>query len=98
YLLRNLENGYYFEREEERAAEVAGQPVSRFEIAQHKSEPKKKLLCWVFHGEDMNVAVEFEVLEDRIDRLRRECEQSLASFRFTRGGRLETGGPVTGGT
>lgn len=97
YLKRNLENGYFYELEEEKERDIADVPFSRFEIAQHKSEPKKKLICWVYHGQDMDVAVEFEVLEDRVDRLRQTCEQMLGTFRFLRAGRLASAGPITGG-
>lgn len=94
YLKRNLANGYFFQVEE--TGESAGTKLDRFEILQHKRDPAKRLLAWVFHGEDMDVAIEFEVLEDRIDRLRAVCEQSLASFRFDEGGKLRSKGPSTG--
>lgn len=94
YLKRNLESGYFYDTEDE--TEIAGCKVSRFEILQHKSEPKKRLFTHVFHGEDMDVAIEIEVLEDRIDRLRSVCEHTLQSFRFDDGGKLSAAGPSTG--
>lgn len=96
YLKRNLESGYFYEVENE--VEIAGTKVSRFEILRHREESKKRLLTSVWHGEDMSVAIEIEVLEDRIDRLRSPCEEILTSLRFDDGGRLEGKSPSTGDT
>ena len=93
YLKRNLQDGYYFEKEE--TVEAGDMEGSRFEILRHKSEPKLRLITCVFHGQDMDVAVEFEVLEDRLDRLRGECERALKSFRFDDRGILPNA-PTTG--
>lgn len=80
YLKRNM-SGFFFNEEEEQT--VAGIPCMQYEVKLHKSEYiKTRLITWVFKRDDMDVAVEFEVLEDRYDKLARLCRNSLKTFRF----------------
>jgi hypothetical protein len=80
-------SGFFFSREED--AEVAGEKCLMCEVQVHKSDPKLRLLSTVFRRQKLELAVEFEVLEDRVDKLENSCRDTLASVRF-----LEPAGAV----
>jgi hypothetical protein len=94
YLKRNLQSGYFFEKED--LGKHGDIDCIRYEVNQHKSEVKMRLIAWVFKTHDMDVAVEFEVLEDRLDRLRKDCEEALSSFRFIERKAIEADAEATG--
>lgn len=82
YLKRNLRGeGFFFS--EEKQDKVSGVDCMQYEVKLEKREwLKRRLVTWVFKGEGMDVAVEFEVLEDRYDNLIGQVRNSLRSFRF----------------
>lgn len=82
YLKRNLRGeGFFFS--EETAAKVAGVDCTQYEVKLEKTEwMKRRLVTWVFKGQGMDVAVEFEVLEDRYANLIGTVKNSLKTFRF----------------
>ncbi|MHC5064384.1 MAG: hypothetical protein ACYTG5_10470 [Planctomycetota bacterium] len=79
YLKRNM-SGFFISKEEQ--TEIAGIKCTVFEVNLHNSTPKFRLMTWVFHGESVDVAVEFESLEDRVDKLATIARRSAGSFRF----------------
>jgi hypothetical protein len=85
-------SGFFFSKEEK--TKVNGQECLMCEVQVHKAEPKLRLFSIVFRRPAFELAVEFEVLEDRLDKLQTACRQSLESVRFTSGG----GAVATGGT
>ena len=75
-------SGFFFSKEEK--AKVGGQDCLMCEVQVHKSEPKLHLFSVVFRQPTFEVAVEFEVLEDRIDKMQKACRDALESLRFTK--------------
>jgi len=84
-------SGFFFSKEEK--AKVGGQDCLMCEVEVHKSEPKMHLYSVVFRQPTFELAVEFEVLEDRLDKVRKACRDSLDSVRFTK---AAGAAPVTG--
>ena len=82
YLKRNLKGqGFFFNREKETTVNKI--PCIKYEAKLHKSEYlKRRLVTWVFRGDGMDVAVEFDLLEDRYKNQIGIAERSLKSFRF----------------
>ncbi|HEX5052539.1 MAG TPA: hypothetical protein VFZ65_12250 [Planctomycetota bacterium] len=74
-------SGFFFSKEDE--AKVGGQDCLMCEVQINKDEPKLHLYSVVFRRPTFEVAVEFEVLEDRLDKLERSCMDALESVRFT---------------
>jgi hypothetical protein len=74
-------SGFFFSREDQ--AKVAGKDCLMCEVQVHKSEPKLRLFAVVFRRPTFEIAVEFEVLEDRIDKLGKICRDAIDSVRFT---------------
>jgi hypothetical protein len=76
--------GYHIVSEEE--GKVRGIPVTKLTISAEEGNTKVKLtfVTWIFarHQDGTTVAVEFSVLEDRYETLRKDFERSLNSFRF----------------
>lgn len=84
-------SGFFFSREDK--GRIGGQDCLLCEVQVHKSEPKLHLFAVVFRRPTCEIAVEFEVLEDRLDKLGKACRDSFDSVRF-----IEPRGatPVTG--
>jgi hypothetical protein len=81
YLKRNQGAGFYFSKEDE--GKIAGKPVSKFEIKLEKQAGvPRRLITWVYHADDADYAVEFEVLEDHYRKIAPTCYGALKSFRF----------------
>jgi hypothetical protein len=73
--------GYYFDKEEE--TEVKGIPVTCYEAKVEKltySGPRR-IIAWVYGLEDLDIAVQFEVLEESYAKFRGNILRSLKSFR-----------------
>ncbi|MCA8950979.1 MAG: hypothetical protein KDE27_15855 [Planctomycetes bacterium] len=73
-------SGFFFSKEKE--DKVAGEDCLVCEVEINKREPKLHLYSVVFRRPTFELAVEFEVLEDRIDKLERDCLRALDSVRF----------------
>ncbi|MCK5943143.1 MAG: hypothetical protein KAI24_14280 [Planctomycetes bacterium] len=74
-------SGFFFSKEDE--DDVAGQQCLMCEIEVHKSEPRLHIYTAVFRQPTFELAVEFECLEDRKDRVEKHIMRTLNSVRFT---------------
>ena len=73
--------GWYVSDEQE--GEVDSVPVTQYEIKVEKltmSGPKR-IVTWVYHFEDVDLAVQFVVLEDAYDKLKNDIRGCLKSFK-----------------
>lgn len=72
--------GYYVSAEEER--EVDGVRVTELQIKVERMTRTgpKRIVTWIFHVPDVDIAVQFEVLEERYDELESLLERTLQSF------------------
>src|SRR5262249_52815015 len=93
YVKRNR-NGFFFSKEA--AGKIGNEDCLNCEVDVHKAEPKLHLYCSVFRRPTFELAVEFEVLEDRKDQSERACRDTLDSVRFTAGADAKS--PSTGPT
>jgi hypothetical protein len=99
FLTRRYQNGGWFvsKEEETKLGDVA---VTCYEIKVEKlsSDGPKHIFTWVYHVSDVDIAVQFEVLETSIDKLKSEVTRCLRSFKSI----PRTGGalyePATAGT
>ena len=94
YLKSNYRGGgFYYSEEEER--EIDGLDVSCYEIKVEKGTSfsgPKRLVTWVYHTADFDIAVQFEVLENSYDKLRSTILRTLKSFKtIERTGEAEEG-------
>lgn len=82
YLKGNFAGGgWYFSQEEE--GELAGVKVTRYEAKIEKLvNQKRRIIAWVYHLPDADVAVSFEVLEVRYKKLKGLVYGALKSFRL----------------
>ena len=85
--------GFFFSREDD--TKIAGQEAQFCEVQVHKGDPKLHLYTMIVRRPTFEIAVEFEVLEDRLDKVKRECMKSLNSMRFTAPA-VEASAPITG--
>lgn len=99
YLKRTFYGGGWFVSEEEEG-EIKGIPVTKLEIKVEKltSSGPKRIVTWIFHADDVDLAVQFQVLENSYKKLRGDIYGCLKSFRFvprTKGSLtpVTTGGP-----
>lgn len=86
--------GFFFSKED--PGTVATQDCLMCEVDVHKSTPRLHLYSVVFHRPTFEIAIEIEVLEDRLDKLEKICKKVLKSVRFTEPA-AESGAAVTGG-
>lgn len=82
--------GYYFSKEEE--SDVKDVPVTCYEVKIEKlsSTGPRLIIAWVYHLEDLDIAVQFEILEKSYAKMRGDIMRSLKSFRAIE----RTGDPV----
>lgn len=88
--------GYYFSKEEE--STLKGVPVSCYEIKVEKltRTGPRLIIAWVYHMEELDIAVQFEVLEESYTDYRNDIYKTLKSFRpIERDGPLPTGASGT---
>jgi hypothetical protein len=96
YLKRNLNEGFYVEKEE--AGTEAGVPCTKFTVRIEKSASmKRRVLAWVFRGTKGEFAVETEALEDHYEKLEPMMLTTLKSFKLIPITVFEASNPVTGG-
>ncbi len=74
--------GYYFSKEDEGA--IAGVKVSQCEIKVEKAAywGKQRIVTWIYHLPDAELAVDFRVLENRYRKLKSSVYSSLKSFKL----------------
>lgn len=72
--------GFFFSKEED--DKIGGEEALMCEIQVHKSEPKLHIYSVVFRRPTFEMAVEFECLEDRKDRVEKHIMRTLNSIRF----------------
>jgi len=72
--------GWYVSAEEE--GELEGVKVTKYEIKVEKLTIPKRIVTWVFHTDDVEIAVEFEVFEAHYDKLKADVQGCLKSFRL----------------
>src|SRR5690606_14825196 len=87
-------SGFFFSKEEE--DKIAGEDCLMCEVEVHKGDPKLHLYSVVVRRPTFEIAIEFEVLEDRLDKVRKDCLKSLNSIRFSAPA-AEVAAPITGG-
>ncbi len=92
------EGGYFFAKEEK--GKVNGLEVDKYEVKVEKlvNGGPRRIITWVYHTEDVDFAVQFEVLEDEYKGLRNEvygCLKSFSSIPRSEGSLVE--GTATGG-
>lgn len=82
--------GWYVSEEKE--IKVGDVPVTKYEIKVEKlsQDGPKRLFTYVYHVPDVDIAVQFEVLESAIDKLENEMKRCFASFKST----PRKGGPL----
>lgn len=82
YLKRNLRSGGFF-FDKEKPTKVSGVPAMQYEVKIEKSAGvPRRLISYVFEGDEADYAVEFEVLEDHYKKLRPLCYRALKTFKF----------------
>ncbi|MCR9244855.1 MAG: hypothetical protein NXI31_07470 [bacterium] len=86
--------GFFFSAEDD--GKIGGERCLMCEVDVHKATPKLHLFSAVFHRPTFELAVEFEVLEDRHDKLGKACLKALKSVRFKEPVRVAEAA-VTGG-
>ena len=88
--------GFYFEKEEK--GKVNGLEVDQYEIKVEKlADAPMRIITWVYHTEEVDFAVQFEVLERELKGLRGDiygCLKSFTSIPRTEGSLVE--GTTTG--
>ena len=91
FLTRRYQGGGWFvsKEEETKLGEIA---VTSYEIKVEKLsyDGPKRILAWVYHVPDVDIAVQFEVLENAVEKLKGECTRCLRSFKVT----ARAGGPL----
>jgi hypothetical protein len=97
YLKRTYSDGGYYVAEETES-KVENVNVTQYQIKVEKltQTGPKRIVCWVFHTEEVDYAVHFEVLEEQYDKLKQTLNTTLKSFRLiprTEGGMMT---PQTG--
>jgi len=97
YLRRTYyRGGFHFLLEEE--SRVKDIPVTCYEVKVDKLSRTgpRRIITWAYHFEDLDIAVQFEVLEKSYDKLKPDILRSLKSFRaIEREGELPTGEKTT---
>ena len=75
------DGGWYVSDEQE--DEVNGIPVTQYEIKVEKltMTGPKRIVTWVYHFDDVDVAVQFIVLENAYDKLKNDIRACLKSFK-----------------
>ena len=84
--------GFFFSKEDE--TKIGGTDSLMCEVQVHKGEPKLHLYSIVIRQPTFEMAVEFEVLEDRLDKVQKECLRALKSIRITAPA-IEASAPIT---
>ncbi len=72
--------GFFFSKEDE--TRIGGTDSLMCEVKIHKSKPKLHLYSVVIRQPTFEMAVEFEVLEDRLDKVKENCLRALKSIRI----------------
>lgn len=82
YMQRRYQGGGWFvdKKEEGKVGDVA---VTQYEIRVEKLsyDGPKKIVTWIYHIEDVDLAVQFEVLRDSWPKLESEVKRCLKSFK-----------------
>jgi hypothetical protein len=80
FLKDNSYGGYYVSKEEEGI--VNGMGTTKLEVKFEKLTTPRRLVAWIYHGDDADYAVSFEVLEDYWEKSAPEFVQCLKSFKM----------------
>jgi len=82
YLKRRYSGGGWFvsDKKESKVGDVA---VTQYEIKVEKlsQDGPKRIFTWIYHVPDVDVAVQYEVLESAIDKLKNEISRTHKSFK-----------------
>ena len=93
YLKRTYHGGGYYVSEEETTT-VKGVETTCYTVKVEKltRTGPRLLIAWVYHMDDLDIAVQFEILEESYIKFRKDISRSLKSFRvIKRAGSLPTG-------
>jgi hypothetical protein len=73
--------GWFISKQED--TKVGDVPVTCYEIKVEKMSQQgpKRILTWVYHVPDIDIAVQFEVLEDAFPKLQNELQRCFKSFK-----------------
>lgn len=88
--------GFYFSDEKE--SKVGKIPTTQYEVKVERMsfDGPKRIVAWVYHLADMDIAVEYTVIEDRYDDHRGTLLSSLKSFRTIEREKSDSGDDVAG--
>ncbi len=82
FLKRTYSGGGWFvdEEEEDKLGDI---PVTKYVIKVEKltNTGPKRIITWVYHVEDVDIAVQFELLEGSYDKLKNDVHACLKSFK-----------------
>jgi hypothetical protein len=83
FLQRRYTAGWFISKEEE--SKVNDVAVTCYEIKVEKNvmDGPKHMITWVYHVPDVDIAVQFEVLENSVEKIRGELGTCLRSFKTT---------------
>ena len=88
--------GFYFSEEETDTINKVPTTCYEIKVERMSYNGPKRTIAWVYHLSDMDVAVEFTVLEDRYEDHYRAIKSSLKSFRTIAKEASESGDDVPG--
>ena len=82
FLTRRYSGGGWYVSEE-KETKVGDIPVTCYEIKVEKLsiEGPKRMFTWIYHVPDVDIAVQFEVLENGVDKVKNEFQRCLKSFK-----------------
>ncbi|MFN0007691.1 MAG: hypothetical protein ACKVXR_07270 [Planctomycetota bacterium] len=82
FLTKRYAGGGWFVSDE-KETKVGDIPVTCYEIKVEKLslEGPKRMFTWIYHVKDVDIAVQFEMLEDGVDKLKNEVTKCLRSFK-----------------
>jgi hypothetical protein len=87
--------GYYFSKEDE--TKIRGVKVTQYEIKMEKMvNSPRRVVCWVFHFDDIDFAVQFKILEGHYEDYESTFRTCLKSFKRIERKKALPGSATTG--
>lgn len=97
FLKRTLGEGHFIDKDADTKG-AGGIPARHIEVKIEKlAAAKRRILTWVFRGEDADYAVEFDAFEDHFEKLAPVFKECLKSFQFVKRAATLTAGGTTPG-
>ena len=83
YLKKNFAGGGYYDATDPEEDTISGVRVTKYDIKVEKgARAKRRIIAWVFHLPDADLAVDIEVLEKKVDKLKSMIRGSLKTFQL----------------